>query len=266
MNVNKRIALGCGMLALIFAFCFLTPSLLGFGEGQVNSRAIMKPPLTQGHLLGTDSLGRDMLTLIARGGQVSLIVGFVAAVVAAVIGVTIGVASALGPRWIDKLLTGLSNTALAIPFLVILVGLREFFEPSTLSVATIVGALSWMGVASVTRAQVRSISALGYVRAARSSGASEWRILFRHILPNAMPPVLAMASFVVAGAIMTEATLSFLSLGVPRSTPSWGTVLSGVHRELLLGNWWVLAGPAFAITFTVIAVKTIADALRERRL
>lgn len=266
MNARCRIWLGITILALMFGFCFLGPSVFGLGDAQVNARAIMKPPLTQGHLLGTDSLGRDMLTLVALGGQVSLVVGLVAAVIAGVIGVSVGVAAALGPRWLDHGLTGVANTALSIPFLVILVGFRAFFEPSTMTIAGIIGALSWMGVASVTRAQVRAINALGYVRAAHSAGASGGRILRTHILPNAMPPVLAMASFVVAGAIMTEATLSFLSLGVPRNTPSWGTVLSGVHRELLLGNWWVLAGPAAAITITVIAVKTIADALKERRL
>ena len=256
--------IGLALLVAMVGLCVGGGLLGGSGRIPVDAKAIGMPPLTAGHLLGTDSLGRDMLALVVQGGQVSLFVGALAAAVALLLGIAVGVVSASGPRWLDAGLMRFVDIALTMPFLVVLIALRGVLEPSAMAIAVIIGIFSWMGVARVARSQVASIATLGYVRAARAAGSTWSRTMLSHVLPNALPPVIAMASFVVSGAIIAEATLSFLGLGVPRTSPSWGTVLSGVHREILLGRWWVLACIGGALVTTVAAINMLAWDLQRR--
>ncbi len=259
-----EIVAGLAMLAAIAALCAAAGALSGADPLATSGRAMGLPPLSPAHPLGTDMLGRDLLAGLLHGGRVSLAIGLGVTAIALVVGVTIGAAAALGPRWLDMLLMRLVDLVVTLPFMMAVIALRSLFEPSLWLVVLPLGAFGWMWTARVTRARIASVAQAGYVRAAVGSGSTPLRTLARHILPNALAPVLASASLVMATAIATEATLSFFGLGVPASMPSWGTSLAFAHREILAGRWWPLAWPVIAIAATVTAMNLIADGLSRR--
>lgn len=259
-----QIAAGLAMLFAIAALCAAADVLSGADPLATSGRVMGLPPLSAAHPLGTDMLGRDLLAGLLHGGRVSLAVGLGVTAIALLVGVSVGAAAALGPRWLDALLMRLVDLVVTLPLMMAVIALRSVFEPSLWLVILPLGAFGWMWTARITRARVASIAESGYVRAAIGSGSTPLRALVRHILPNALAPVLASASLVMAMAISTEATLSFFGLGVPASMPSWGTSLAFAHREMLAGRWWPLAWPMLAIATTIVATNLIADGLSRR--
>ncbi|MEM7274925.1 MAG: ABC transporter permease [Actinomycetota bacterium] len=220
-------------------------------------------PGTDGHVLGTDSLGRDLLARVVVGGRASLLVGLAVSVSALAVGSLVGLAAAAGPSWLDWVVIRLIDALTTVPFLVLVLALRAVLPPGVGSTVLVLAAFSWMPVARVVRAQVLSLRGRLFIEAAVIGGASRRRVLFGHLLPNAAPPVLAVASAVCAEAIIAETTLSWLGLGIPVETPSWGNILVDAQREILIGNWWSLAAPAVAIAITIACAGMLASQSRR---
>lgn len=196
--------------------------------------------------------------------RISLIIGLAAGTLSLLLGVLAGSLAGFGPTWIDLLITRLIDLLLALPMLVLVIAISAMLQPSPAMVVVVIALLGWVSVARVVRPQFIVLRETEYTVAAQALGASRLRIAARHILPNALAPILAIASFEVAGAMLTEAGLSFLGLGVPESTPTWGTMLASGQETLLLGHWWTTAAPAAAMTITIVAINLVADDIRLR--
>lgn len=219
------------------------------------------PPSAQ-HLLGTDDLGRDVLARLLHAGQVSLTIGFAIACVSLLIGVPIGIASGYFGGWFDDLSNAVIQTLMNIPDLFLLILISVTLRPDPLTLALIIGALGWMGTARQVRALALSLREREYIVAARVMGASDARIILRHIFPNLFSIVTVVAGFSMAGGILAESGLSYLGLGVRPPTASWGNMLINSLENVTRAPWLV-AGPGLMIFLTVLCIFLIADGLRD---
>jgi peptide/nickel transport system permease protein len=220
------------------------------------------PPGTLTHIMGTDELGRDILARLLYGGQVSLTVGFLTALIAVSIGTTLGLLAGYFGGWVDDLVNLLVQTILNIPALFLLIMLSLYFRPDIISLSLTIGLLSWAGLTRQVRGAVLSLSTRDYISAARVSGASNFRILLVHMLPNVVSLMLVVAGFDVAGAILIESGLSYLGFGIAVPIPSWGSMLADSQSRFTNAPWMVYT-PALAIFITVLCVFLIADGLRD---
>jgi peptide/nickel transport system permease protein len=227
-----------------------------------SGNAQARPDATTLHLLGTDSVGRDVLSRLIYGSRVSLTVGFAAMVLSALFGSLVGIVSGYFGGIVESLTGWLVDVQLSFPFLLLAIFLLGALGGGTLAVILILALATWVNYARIVRAQVLSIKNQGYVEAAHATGASVGRVLFVHILPNTLAPICVVASFSMAQAILTEAALSFLGVGLDPSTPSWGTMLND-GRDYLLTAWWISTMPGIAIGFTVLGVMLFGEGLRE---
>jgi peptide/nickel transport system permease protein len=258
MPIEPRLALGLALLLALGLVCAVGPLLYDVDPRHADGTALNIPPLTEGHPLGTDSFGRDVLARILEGGQISLVVGVAVGAIALIAGVSAGLAAALGPHWLDSLLMRFIDAAMTLPFFVLVIALRSVLSPGVLTVIIAISAFSWMECARVVRAQVLALRERDFITAAIACGTPTHRLVTRHLLPNALPPVLAVAGFVVGGAILAETGLSFIGLGVPADEPSWGNILTAAQNDVLLGAWWALVFPAVAIVVAVVGVDVLA--------
>jgi peptide/nickel transport system permease protein len=215
------------------------------------------------HLLGTDGLGRDELARLLTGGQITLSVGVVAALVAMVIGTVYGALSGYYGRWIDAILMRVVDVLMSIPTLFLLLFLASMFHGNLLTLMVVIGVTSWLGPARLVRGEVLTLKERLYVEAARSIGAGDRRIIFRHVVPNAIGTIITTTTFMVASAMLAETALSFLGIGVRAPTPSWGNLLSSAQSDIFAGAWWLILPPGFAILITVCAFNFLGDWLRE---
>jgi peptide/nickel transport system permease protein len=254
--------LGVGLLGFIVAFSFLGPVFYHSTLYQANVLLQVHPPMP-GHILGTDSLGRDELIRLMVGGQVSLIVGFVSALASMVLGTLYGMISPILGGWVDVILMRIIDVLISIPTLYILLLLDSMFTPSPLLLTIIIAATSWPGVTRLVRSEVLSVRQREYVEAANAMGASTWSIMIRHILPNVMGVVLVTTTFQVGGSILTIAGLSFLGLGLPPPLPNWGEMLNSGLNYIFQNAWWMIYPPGLAIVFVELAVNFIGDAFRQ---
>lgn len=257
--------LAVGVLVLIAVLCACAPLITDLDPLATDTTARNLPLGSPGHLLGTDTLGHDLLTRLLYGGRTSLLVGVSAAGATVLIGVLLGALAAQGPRWLDGLVTRVADTMLALPLLIVVLALSAVFGGSLTVVIVAIALTSWMPVALITRAELRTQRQRRYVRAATSLGLSPGQVLWRHTLPGALPPIASIAAFEVGHAILTESTLSFLGLGVPANRPAWGTLLNNAQSHLLTGQWCTVALPAGAIIVTILAVNVIASGLSPVR-
>ena len=264
---------GLLMLLVVILVAVAAPLLAPSSPWRIQPTARLLPPLSRSvadagsvgptlHLLGTDSVGRDVLSRLIYGSRLSLTVGFTAMVLSALFGSLIGVLSGYFGGIVESLTAWLIDVQLSFPFLLLAIFLLGALGGGTLAVIFILALATWVNYARIVRAQVLSIKHQGYVEAAHSTGAGVGRVLFVHILPNTLAPICVVASFSMAQAILTEAGLSFLGVGLDPSTPSWGTMLND-GRDYLLTAWWISTMPGIAIGFTVLGVMFFGEGLRE---
>jgi len=253
-----------GMLVIVLvAACALGAEWIApFGPTTQNLRDRLQPPLLGGHVLGTDNLGRDVLSRIVFGGRVSLVVGIAAAALAGSVGVLLGLLAGYLGRWVDTLVSRVADVQQAIPFLILAIAVAVIVGPSLTNVVLVLAVTTWVSYFRVVRAEVLSVRESPLVEAARVIGARNRRILWSHVLPNVSASVIVIGSVMVANMIIFEASLSFLGLGVPPPTPTWGRmVFEGV--QYVDSAWWLSVFPGLAIVLTVLAINLIGDWLRE---
>jgi peptide/nickel transport system permease protein len=232
-----------------------------FSPNAIDLGRRLSPPGSR-HLLGTDDLGRDVLARMIHGARISLAVGLFATLIALVAGSFFGALAGYYGGAVDWLVSRLIEVVLCFPFLFLVLGIVALFRPSIYTIMIALGLTSWTSEARLVRGELLRIRDLEFAEAARASGARDSRIIFRHLLPNALAPVLVLASFGVAGAILTESALSFLGFGVPLPTASWGSILSAAHAYIEHA-WWLVLFPGLAIFSTVAAFNIIGERLRE---
>ncbi|TQN27528.1 peptide/nickel transport system permease protein [Haloactinospora alba] len=262
----RRAALwsAAGVLALLGTAAVFAPWLAGTGPVATDTTATSLPPGSSGHPLGTDPLGRDLYSRMLYGARYSLLVGLLSGAATVAAGTVLGALAAVGPRWFDALVSRLADALLALPMILVAFAFAAVAGASVTTVVLAIAATAWMPVALVARAEVRSLREREFVRAAHSLGLSRTRVFARHLVPNALPPIAAIAAFEVGHAILTESTLSFLGVGIPPNTPSWGNLLTEARSHLLTGQWYTVAFPAAAIVVTIIAVNVLATNLDQR--
>ncbi len=232
-----------------------------FSPNTIDLRSRLQPP-GNGHYLGTDDLGRDILARMIHGARVSLAVGYFATFIAVLVGCFFGALAGYYGGAADWLVSRLIEVVLCFPFLFLLLGIVALFKPSMLTIMIALGLTSWTSEARYVRGEFLRIRESEYAQAARASGARDARIIFRHLLPNALAPVLVSASFGVAAAILTESALSFLGLGIPLPTASWGSILSTAQEHIEYA-WWLVLFPGLAIFATVASFNIVGERTRE---
>ncbi len=266
---DRRAQFGLVVILLAMVVALAAPLLAGDPVVQRDIVATrFLPPLSTDvhgafHALGTDRFGRDVWARLAYGARISLGVGVLAVLLSVTIGVLIGAASGFWPGAVGTLLLGLTDFALALPRVVLLLLLASLWQPSAALVVAVLGVTGWMTVARLVHGEVRALSARPFVESAVALGVRGPRVLVRHILPNAMTPVIVTAALGVGNAIMLEAGLSFLGLGVQPPTPSWGNLIAS-GRDTLVNAPWVATAPGVALVLVVVAATLLGDALRDR--
>ena len=264
---DPRARLGIALIAAFVAGALVAPLLPGGTPtdlaGIVARRfagPLSRTPDGVWHLLGTDRFGRDVLARLMAGARISLAVGTLAALVSTAVGVGAGAAAGYAGGAVDRTIVGLTDAALAIPRVPFLLLLVALVEPGAWVTVLALGVTGWMTVARLVRGEVRALDARAFVEAARALGFRPTRVLIRHVLPNALAPALVAAALGVGSAIMLEAGLSFLGLGVQPPTPSWGNMIASGRDSLLIAPWVSLA-PAAAVALVVLGFSWLADAL-----
>lgn len=249
------------VLAVVAAGCLAAPVLAPYDFDAIDLGSIQEPP-SLAHPMGTDDLGRDLFTRVLYGGRVSLVIGLLAALIATGLGTAVGAAAGFLGGWVDGLLMRVTDVALSIPTLPLLIVLGSYVEAAAGSLAVVIGALSWMATARVVRGEVLRIRGMEYVAAARSLGLRDVRILLRHVLPNAAGPIVVGATLAVGNAVIVESSLSFLGLGIQPPTPTWGNLLTDAQATMA-SKPWLTVFPGLAILVVVLAVNFVGDGLQD---
>lgn len=260
LSRHSMLALGLG-LVLIMSLAALAAPLLAPYDPNMPHDAIFAPPSSE-FWLGTDRLGRDIFSRLLYGGRVSLWVGFVAVGISTLTGVVLGLVSGYFRGWVDELIMRVVDVMLCFPSFFLILSVIAFLEPSLTNIMIVIGLTSWMGVARLVRAETLSLREREFVDAARLAGCSTPYILWRHILSNALAPVLISATLGVAGAILVESSLSFLGLGVQPPEASWGNMLMEGKSALEIAPW-LSVYPGMAILLTVLGYNLLGESLRD---
>jgi len=252
---------GLSIVLIMSVLALLAPLIAPFDPAAQNLDQILMPPSSD-HLLGTDDLGRDVLSRLLYGARVSLWVGFVAVGISTTIGIVLGLTSGYFGGWIDELIMRGVDVMLCFPSFFLILAVIAFLEPNLTNIMAVIGLTSWMGVARLVRAETLSLKERDFIAASKLAGASAPRLLLVHILPNALAPVLVSATLGVAGAILVESSLSFLGLGVQPPDASWGNMLMDGKNALEIAPWLSLY-PGLAILVTVLGYNLLGESLRD---
>ncbi len=257
---HKSAVLGLSILIVLIAVALLAPVLAPYDPIQI-SRDVMQPPSLD-HLMGTDNLGRDVFSRVVYGARVSLQMGFIAVAIAASIGTLVGVIAGTYGGLVDGFFMRLIDALMALPGILLALTVAATLGPGLYNAMIAVG-VAWIpSFARIVRSSVLQIKETTYVEAARASGASDLRLIFRHILPNTLAAIMVLASLGVATAILVGAALSFLGVGASPPTAEWGIMLSD-GRPYMRSAWWIMAFPGLAITVTVLGANLVGDGLRD---
>ncbi|MBL7156985.1 MAG: ABC transporter permease [Candidatus Omnitrophica bacterium] len=258
---NRLTAFGAGILLLFIFIAVFAPQITRYDPTDIDIKRALLPPSLE-HPLGTDALGRDLFSRMVYASRIALLIGFVAVGLAAVIGVFLGsIAGYFGGK-MDSFIMRFADIMLCFPRFFLILAVIAVVGPNIFNVMLIIGLTGWMGMARLIRAEILSLKTRDYVSASRALGAGHAFIIIKHMIPNGIGPVLVSFVFGVAGAILTEAGLSFLGLGVQPPNPSWGNILMDGKAVLGVG-WWVILFPGLAILITVLAFNLLGEGLRD---
>ncbi len=261
LRQNKLAMIGMVYLIFMVIICLLTPWIAPYGYEEQNLRLGAVPPNAE-HWLGTDTFGRDMLTRILYGGRLSLLVGFIATAVALVIGVTYGAIAGYAGGKTDNVMMRLVDIFYALPYMIFIILLMVVFGRNLLLLFLAIGAVEWLVMARIVRGQIQSLRQQEYVEAAMSLGLSPAAIIIKHLIPNALGPVIVYTTLTIPNVMLLEAFLSFLGLGIQPPQSSWGVLISyGV--ETMEEYPWLLIFPGLALTLTLFALNFLGDGLRD---
>jgi peptide/nickel transport system permease protein len=261
LRENRLAMAGLVLVALLAAAALAAPWVAPHDPTAIDARTILAGP-SAAHLLGTDDLGRDVLSRMIYGARISLAVGFVSVGIAVLIGTSLGACAGYFGGLVDAVVMRFVDIMLCFPSTFLILAVIAFIGPSIWNVMFVIGVTGWMGVCRLVRAEFLSLRERDFVVAARALGAGDARLIFRHILPNALAPVLVAAVLGVAGAILTESGLSFLGLGVQPPTPSWGNILTAGKDNIDVA-WWLSFFPGLAITVTMLGYNMLGEGLRD---
>ena len=258
---NPLALAGFIIILFIFLLAMLAPFIAPYDPNDINVKAILLSPSLQ-HWMGTDGLGRDVLSRMLYGGRISLLVGLVAVGISTIIGILLGAIAGFYRGWIDVCIMRLVDVMLSIPSFFLILAVIAFLTPSIVNIMIVIGLTSWMGVTRLVRAEFLSLCEREYVLASRTLGARDYRLIFRHLLPNSLTPIIVSAVLGVAGAVLMESGLSFLGLGVQAPQASWGNILTD-GKEYIQFAWWLSLFPGLAILITVLGYNLLGEGLRD---
>jgi peptide/nickel transport system permease protein len=258
---NKLAVAGGIMVLILFFIAILAPIISPFDPNEIDRDHILEPPSIR-HPMGTDDLGRDIFSRMIYGSRISLAVGFVAVGIATFIGMILGALAGYYGGWTDRIIMRFIDIMLSFPTFFLILAVIAFIGPSIWNIMVVIGLTSWMGVARLVRAEFLSLKEREFVLAARALGASDMRIIFKHIMVNSMAPVFVSVVLGVASAILVESALSFLGIGVQPPTPSWGNILT-LGKDNIEIAWWLSVFPGLAILITVLSYNLVGEGLRD---
>ena len=260
---DPRAAIGVGVVVLVALAAIAAPLLTSHDPTRIDLSAQLQSPSME-HLMGTDVQGRDVWSRLVHGARISLAVGLISQSIALVIGVTLGLIAGYYGKWVDEIVMRLADVTLAFPTLLLLIAMVAALQPSLSVVFITIGLVGWAAMARLVRGQVLVLRQLEFIQAIRALGSSDFRIIVRHVLPGVVAPVVIASTLGVAGAIMAEAALSFLGLGVQPPTPSWGAMVAeGRDLNQLRTAPWTSLFPGLAIGAVILGFNLLGDALRD---
>lgn len=258
---NRLTVFGAAIVVSLFLVAVLAPLVVPYDPSAIDSKHVLDAPSLL-HPLGTDELGRDVLSRMIYGARVSLLVGFVSAGIACVVGALLGAVSGYFGSVVDMIIMRLVDVMLCFPSFFLILAVIAYLDASIWNIMVVIGSTSWMGVCRLVRAEFLSLKRREFMVAAEALGARPWTIIFRHGLPNSMAPVLVAFILGVAGAILTESALSFLGIGVQPPDPSWGNMLTEGKATIEVA-WWLSVYPGCAILITVLGYNLLGEGLRD---
>ena len=264
MNKRRKPFISAAILGIIVLACTFASFLAPGNPIRMDFDMLLTPP-SASHLFGTDSLGRDLFKIILHGGRVSLFIGLTSSVISALIAMIYGTLAGLAPKWLDGLLMRITEVIMSVPTILYIVTIQAFLgKPTAFSLSVVIGTTSWMSIAKIVRAEVRQIHRSEFVLSAKLMGAKFHYILRRHLLPSFMPSIMFMLIYNVSQAIAAEATLSFLGLGMPPGSVTWGSLISLSQDALLTNSLWLIFIPSLFLITTLVCMTNIGEYLRKR--
>lgn len=258
---NPMALAGFVIIATVMLLAMAAPLIAPFDPEAINVKAILLPPSTT-NWMGTDGLGRDVFSRMLYGARVSLMVGIVAVGIATAIGIVLGAISGYYRGWVDMLIMRLVDVMLSIPTFFLILAVIAFLTPSIWNIMIVIGLTSWMGVTRLVRAEFLSLRGREFVMASETLGARDGRLIFKHLLPNSLTPIIVSSVLGVASAVLVESGLSFLGLGVQAPQSSWGNILTD-GKEYIEFAWWLSLFPGLAILITVLGYNLLGEGLRD---
>lgn len=261
--VNKLAVFGLVLLVVTVLASILAPILTGYLPNAISyGETLQKPSLL--HIMGTDKLGRDVFSRVLYGGRTSIFIGVTAAVIGPLIGMVLGGVAGYFGGWIDSVLVRFSEVILTFPSMILILIMVSFMGQGVGNLIIIFSITGWMTPFRMIRNQFLSLREETYVEVCKSFGFSQARIIFRHILPNTISPLVVTATINMAGYILSEAGLSFIGVGVPAQTPTWGSILNAAKSiDVITNNWWLWLFPGLVLSFFVLGVNFLGDGLRD---
>ncbi|TXI47653.1 ABC transporter permease [Methylophilus sp.] len=258
---NPLAVTGLCLIGIILLLALLAPWIAPYDPDAVQVKQILIGPSAE-HWMGTDGLGRDVWSRMLFGGRVSLLVGLVAVGISTAIGVILGALAGYYRGWVDTVIMRLVDIMLSIPSFFLILAVIAFLSPSITNVMIVIGLTSWMSVTRLVRAEFLSLTQREFVAASTALGAQDWRVIFKHCLPNSLTPVLVSVVLGIASAVLLESGLSFLGLGVQPPQASWGNILTD-GKEYIQFAWWLSLYPGLAILITVLGYNLLGEGLRD---
>lgn len=251
------------LLLVIVLSSVFAPFIVKHDPYNVELSKVLQEP-NRIHIMGTDAMGRDVFSRIVYGGRVSLSVGIFSVLISTTIGVIYGGISGYCSGRVDNWMMRLLDTFIAIPNLIIMLALQTIIRGGVISMIVVIGCTSWLGTARIVRSQFKEIREKNFVKVAIVMGTPTWKILINHLLKNSMPAIVVIATLSCAQSIFTEVSMSFLGIGIPEGTPSWGNMLNSAQSDILAGAWWVAVFPGITIIISMLCINFIGEYLKKR--